>query len=372
MEQHEIETIEPEVVEQEVVETPVEEAQPELIPDEPKPGESARETAKREFEKLANADKPKEEEVQKAEDPKKKLLEDIDPELLPPERLRAQERQLFNNLPKGLKRGMHRMIKDLEGMTTRSTQEHARETNEIRGFKEAIAPFASQWAEQKVSWTEGTLALARAQERLTNPKTSYETYVKLGVDLGHIPADQADQILQNHPQAQTAAQSYQDPNVSALQQEVLALKQEREQERIQLAAQPIIEQMRVVQQEVDPATGRYRYPELHNGEYLLSLRPRIEELRRNDPNLSYGEALREANDRHKQSIFGYSSPVAPQQVRTLASNNQQRAAQAAVTVRGRSAPTIPGQHDIQPPASALRPNDSRATALWAYEQLSKG
>ena len=42
---------------------------------------------------------------------KPELAEGIDPELLPPERLNSQQRQLFQNLPVGLKRGLHKTIK---------------------------------------------------------------------------------------------------------------------------------------------------------------------------------------------------------------------------------------------------------------------
>lgn len=340
---------------------------------EPEPNESVRDSVK----KAAEALKKEAEGVTEKPDAATKVTkEPIAPadDIAPPDRFSARAKNLWGNLPKYMKEELRKTVKDLEGLTTKTNQELSREVNEIRGFKEGIAPFASKWAsgEKPISWTEGVLSLARAQERLTNPETSLSTYVKLGVDLGHISAEEA-QAIQNNLTVKNGG----NPQIDTLQQRLDALEQERVQEReywtqqqLQQQIAPIVEEMRSVCNERNPATGQFRYPELQNGDYVLSLRPRIEELERNDPTLSRGDALRKANEQYKAEVFGFSST--PQSnIRPLTSNDSTSriAANAAVTVRGRTSPvSISGPQDLNPPPEVLK--DARASARWAAEQLA--
>lgn len=384
----ETEVIEPVEVDAPEVETPaVDEAPPEYK------DESARETTARVLKELesgktdAEISAPKEEKgvktVKPAQDSEDtvdpaqvaKELE-IDPELVPPARLDAREQQVFNNLPKTLKRAFSRSIKNLEGMTTREKQELARATQEARGVTEAVQPFAAKWGSQGFTVPSAVAALAAAQERLTNPETGLQTFIAMGKDLGfdldHVAAVARGEVALPQQQAIT-----QHPEFRQLQQTVTTLQSEREQAQLQAVAAPIAEEMRAVQHEIEPSTGNYRYPELHDDNYLESLKPLVSTLVRTVPNLGYGEALRRAH----YSMQGQGASAQTQQTRLPAAQQQnqqttpgafqpQRAVSAAVTVRGASAPSVSKGTIGQPPPEALK--DARATARWALEQLRAG
>jgi len=327
----------------------------------PSKDESPRETAKREFEKLQKQDNPAEEKIQ----PEKKAKQEQDPELLPPARLKPQEAKLFNNLPAGLKRAFNRTIKEVEGGGSRAIEQAAREKQEITAL---ATPLINEHFPTEKHVFE---SLIRAQEKLTNPQTSRAEYIKLGVNLGHIEEEAAAEALQGLQQTGNFDIT-QHPEFRALQERLNSVTSTIEQSHIDREAEPIVNQMRSVQQEVDPATGNYRYPELQDGDYLLSLKTRVSSLRDSDPSLSWGDALRQATEEKRQALWGGSFPQGQVQTRPLTANNnqiQQRAAQAAVTVRGKSSPASVGALNFNPPPEALRSNDPRATAIWAYEQL---
>lgn len=338
---------------------------------EPEPGESVRDSVKKAAEALENEGK----EPETAKTPKEPLRLNLDDNLSPPDRFSARTKNLWPNLPKYMKEELRKTVKDLEAGTTKTNQELSREASDIRHFKETIAPFASKWAasDKPVGWIEGTLSLARAQERLTNPETSLSTYVKLGVDLGHISEDEA-QAIQNNLTVKNGG----NPQIDTLQARLDALEQERVQERnywqqqqLQEQIAPVVEEMRAVCNERNPATGQLRYPELQNGDYVLSLRPRIEELERINPGLTRAQALRSANEQYKAQVFGFSSEQAPQAFRPHTSNDStnRMAANAAVTVRGRTSPlSLNGHQDLNPPPEVLK--DARASARWAAEQIA--
>jgi len=355
-----VETTESEIKQDESLEVPTPEKSEEI--DTPNKDESPRETAKREFEKLQKEDKPSEEKIQ----PEKKAKQEQDPELLPPARLKPQEAKLFNNLPAGLKRAFNRTIKDVEGGGSRAIEQAAREKQEITSLAK---PLINEHFPTEKHVFE---SLIRAQEKLTNPQTSRAEYIKLGVNLGHIEEEAAAEALQGLQQTGNFDIA-QHPEFRALQEKLNSVTSTIEQSQTDREAEPIVNQMRSVQQEIDPASGNYRYPELQDGDYLLSLKTRVSSLRDSDPSLSWGDALRQATEEKRQALWGGSIPQStPVQTRPLTANNnqiQQRAAQAAVTVRGKSSPASVGALNFNPPPEALRSNDPRATAKWAYEQL---
>jgi hypothetical protein len=391
--------------ETEVVETEVEAAEVETVETDapaeestPEPKvESARETTARVLKELEsgktdeqiNAPKAKEAKVVKqAENPDDvvdpaavaKELE-IDPDLIPPARLDAREQQVFNNLPKTLKRAFSRSIKNIESMTTKEKAELARETQETRSIRDAVQPFATEWAEQGFSVPAAMATLAANHQKLTSPdfNTKLRKYVEIGqsigIDLAKLP-ELLGQLNSGQPVAPTSISEH--PEFKQLHQTVTSLQSDREQAQIQAAAAPIAEEMRAVQHEVDAATGQYRYPELHDDNYLESLKPLVSTLVATVPGLGYGEALRRAH--YSRQGFGAPNqatqtrlPAAPAQrtqTTTPGATQPPRAVSAAVTVRGASAPTVSKGAVGEPPPEALR--SAHATTRWALEQLRLG
>ena len=300
---------------------------------------------------------------------------EMDPDLFAPSRLDAKSQQMFNNLPKGLKRAFSRSIRDLESMTTRERQELNQATYEAKGISEAVQPFASSWGQQGFTVPAAIASLASAQERLTNPATKKQAFYELAKDL-EIDLTEMLQIDRGEVSLSSVADISAHPQFRSLQETVNSLQSREEQAQIAAASAPIAEQMRAVQHEVDAATGNYRYPELHDDAYLDSLKPLISVLVRDVPGIDYGEALRRAH--YSNQGYGASSQ---QQVRSPASTrvNQrstvsnkapQRAVSAAVTVRGSTAPSSNnGTSGMEPPANVRSAHD---TTRWVLEQMRNG
>lgn len=355
----------------------------EEAPDEK--NESARDTVLKELKKLqegdVNGDKEEgsqEEKVVRGKDgkftkpaPVEPVIDDLDPDLQAPERLKAHEKQLFNNLPKGLKRAFSRSVKDLEGGFTKERQDFSRERDEVRSIRDAVMPYASKWGAAGHTVPAAIAALAAAQEKLTTPETKLQTYFELGRDIGvpenvlatlgeHLKGT-GQQVTQAPPAIST------DPEFKKLQQNYNELKSYVDMQR----ASPAVQEINAVQQEIDQASGKLRYPELKDDMYLQSLKSRVSELVGTEPGLSLGDALRRAADERREQLgfSGYSTtPIQTRLPAATAPNT--RANTAAVSVRGRSAPSISPIHGAEPPPEALR--SARATVEWALQQQRRG
>lgn len=378
-------------VEQEVAVEPAAEVAPEPKeatdettkeePDEAPGKESVRESVKRAYARLQkNGDTGKEAEKAKQEagkqEPKSEELAkefEIDPELLPPERLNAAERQLFSNLPKGMKRGVARMFKNHEGMATRAQQEYSSATREARGVIDAVQPYLNKWGQSGWTAPAAIAQLASAHERLVNPQTSFQTFVELGKDIG-IDFEQLARVARGEASAPTQ-QQFAPPTQAAipedLRNKVDRLYSSYEQQEYQREVLPILSQFEAVQNEINPATGDYTYPELHDDSYLERLKPLVSSLLGTVPGITPGDALKKAYHMSKGTDYQPSNSFQPTARIPAANNTPQRAIPAAVTVRGRTAPmTATRGSGVEPPSEALR--SARATAQWAWESLKNG
>lgn len=313
-------------------------------------------------------------------DKKEELAEGIDPELLPPERLNSQQRQLFQNLPVGLKRGLHKTIKDLErGQTQLLGQykaQYEKATNDSRGLVEAINPYLVKWGDIGMTAKEVIVGLASAHDKLNNPETSESSFVQLGQQLGHLDAEgnfinsrgrfgssgSTTTDIQNHPYVKSLEE-----RINSLSTKIDPIYNKEEQQ-FQQTVSSITAEMQSVRDEINPATGNFVYPELQNEEYLKMLSPRISEIVASTPNISYADALRQANAKTREELFGVTTtqtqirPTAPK----LTFNNV-RAIEAAQTVRGRISPSLNTQStNGTPPPEALR--DAKATTAWVIQE----
>lgn len=311
---------------------------------------------------------------------KPELAEGIDPELLPPERLNSQQRQLFQNLPVGLKRGLHKTIKDLErGQTQLLGQykaQYERATNESKGLVEAINPYLSKWGDIGMTATQVIVGLASAHDKLNNPETSQSAYLQLGQQLGHV--DEQGRFLGSQNVGNSNNQNINlanNPYVKELEQKIISLQSKvdpiynNHEQEFNKTVSSITAEMQSVRDEVDPNTGNFVYPELQNEEYLKMLSPRISAIVASAPNVSYADALRQANAKTREELFGVTTtqtqirPTAPRPT----FNNNVRAIEAAQTVRGRISPSLnTSSTNGTPPPEALK--DARSTTAWVIQQ----
>jgi hypothetical protein len=374
-------------------ETETQESEPE--------NESAMETARRAFDELQRDGQEDEEAIQENKslsksqdnklDPKDKTkkpigAEDFDPELSPPERLKAHEKQMFNNLPKGLKRAYNRSVKELEAMGTGRAQEIAKKESRYKEIEEVIDPLVIEWGEMGLSPAQGMRELVAAQKRLTHPDMSEreKAFQRMaqgcGIDLARL----------GNPQQQATNSSVPDisnhPTVVALNQQLTHLRsmvepinnnftQSLQQQQQQAQSQNTAD-MESVRDEIDPRTGNYVRPDLHDEEFIRKIGSSVAALQKAawevGDKISAGEALKRVHDSLKGSPQAFRQS---NQTRTLTNgtqnNIQQRATNAAVSVRGRSTPSNISTDPLGdiPPEALSSPLE---TTKWVARQLSRG
>lgn len=292
----------------------------------------------------------------------------FDPEMFPPDRLHAPEKEVFNQLPMPLKKAWHRAIKDLEASTTRNNQEMTRATTEARGVVEAVQPFAKSWGERGFTVPSAIAALAAANEKLTDPKTSKDAYLALGRDIG-IDFEEVAAIARGETPAGHVAPVTSHPEFIAMRNEINALKSEGEQFRskqLNETVSSIAAEMAAVRDEQDQF-GHYLYPEMHEEGFFERAKPLVSALRGTVPGLSYGDALRRAHA-SMTGKSGVTSPALNQpSLRPNDTQTNTRALSAAVSVRGRTAPQVSGMT-----IPDKIPDSVRATTEMALAQLRRG
>ena len=288
----------------------------------------------------------------------------------PPARLKAAEKEVFNSMPDPLKRAAHAMFKNQEATFTRAMQQVQAEAKEVTHMREAVRPYLlshPELAEQGFTESRFISALVSAHQKLTNPKTAKEAWLELAPQVG-IDADTIKQLREGVGTPQTDITAH--PQFVALQQKLNSIESKQqsvESEKHNAAVSRVLSEMEATRDEKDSA-GRYLYPELHEEAFLDAAKPLVSALVRAIPNLSYGEALKRAYFTLKGQS-GNSNQVNQARFSNQNTNNLARAQQAAVSVRGRSAPSVPGNLNTIPPEALRTPKE---TVAWALQQLRRG
>lgn len=292
--------------------------------------------------------------------------DDLDPDLSPPARLDAKAKQVFNNLPKTLKRAFSKSIRDLEAVTTRGQQEISPLKAKYSRIDELLQPHRAEWAQVGLTDDQAIAELIGTHERLKNPATKEATARWLIGNIG------MSHLLRDAEEAAAPSSVANDPYVRQLEQQLSVLQRQVapvldihqqsisqvEAREVQTASQEVHE----VQNEKD-ASGRYRYPRLHDPTFVEQVKPLVVEAVRNVPSLGYGNALRKVYEMFEAPIG-----TSPAQSRTgLPAQPQQftnnRSSAAGASVRGRSAlpvGTPNGNIDIPPEARG----SARDTVAW--------
>jgi len=282
----------------------------------------------------------------------------------PPERFNAKQKEIFNSAPPEIKHALSAMVLDQEREFTKAMQEARKYEAHNKGIVEAVQPYVDDWAERGFTVPQALAALAAANKKLLDPKTRVAAYRKLGAEMGitsadtpegeAVPAEMPD--IENHPVVKT------------LLTELSELKSERDRERSEkqnATVSSIVTELATVRDEKD-ASGRYRYPKLHDDGFLDQVKPLVSALKGAIPGISYGEALKRAYASYEGEPQGNS--VQPNQARLPVNNStQNRALQAAVSVRGRAAPSTNGTS-----LPDVIPDSVRETVKMALGQLRRG
>lgn len=291
----------------------------------------------------------------------------------PPNRLTVEQKEVFHQLPDHLKRAAHKMFQDHEAQQTKWTGDVAKAFRESQHVVEAVRPYLLSHPELAAEgFTESKFvsALVAAHQQLTDPKTAKQTWLSLGAQVG-VPAE-ALESLQQHLGSGNGGSSdiSQHPQFIALQQQLNKVTSRLDGAASQQTNGEIarkVSEVEALREERD-AFGKYKYPKLHDGDFLRTkVKPLVSALEVTLPGLSYGELVRRAHD----IVEGNGNSSQVNQARFPGQNEQvERARQAAVSIRGRSAPSASSGSLSDIPPEALE--DAESSVRWALNGLRAG
>jgi len=348
--------------------------------------ETARQTVERELKKLQEeapgGDDPEAEGAPQKElvfQPKKNAkvkaskVAASEPDLPPPNRLSAEQKEHFNKLPAPLKKATHAMFQNVEAQFTKAMQEARGAQREAAHIVEAVRPYLLSHPElQEQGFTESKIVsgLLAAHQKLTNPKTALSTYADLGAQIG-LSKEKIAAILDiAKGNDASVVDIKQHPDFVSLQERFNTLESKiggAERQSLEAQVTSIVSEMEAVRDERNQA-GQYLYPKLHDGQYLEQVKPLVSALVRAIPGLSYGEALKRAYHQI-EGTTGNSIQATQPRLPTTPIGRTERSAAAVASVRGRSAPAVSSAVN-EPPAEALK--DARSTVMWALQQHRQG
>lgn len=297
------------------------------------------------------------------------VAKENDPELQPPASLTAAQKKAFLNMPEGLKRETHRIFRDQQAQFTRKQQELSESLKRSEGVMTTARSYITQ---NNLVDNQGRLY---SEDRLVaelisahhNIASDPERYIAQMIQsTGANPEDIGSYLRGETPSGIDISS---DPKFRAVQSELERVTQalaNQEKAQVDSRVAPMASQLEAVMREIDPASGEYRFPELHDEEFLESTKPIVKMLRRKDPNMSFGEAVKRAH----ASLTGQGySPISQTTNAPTRSNNLERARSAAVSVRGRIAPVGSGISDINDLPMSEIPLSATETARMIYRRL---
>jgi len=299
----------------------------------------------------------------------KQPTKENDPELQPPASLTAAEKKAFLNMPEGLKRGTHRLIREQQAQFTRKQQELGESLKRSEGVMTTARSYITQnnlVDDQGRLYSEDRL-VAELISAHHNIATDPDRYIAQMIQSTGANPENIGSYLRG--EAPSGVDISADPKFRAVQSElerVTQLLASQEKAQVDSRVAPMASELEAVMREVDPASGEYRYPELHDEVFLESTKPIVKMLRRKDPSMSFGEAVKRAH----ASLTGQGySPINSTTTAPARSNNLERARSAAVSVRGRIAPVGSGVSDVNDLPMSEIPQSASETARMIYRRL---
>ena len=297
------------------------------------------------------------------------IAKENDPELQPPASLTAAQKKSFLNMPEGLKRETHRIFRDQQAQFTRKQQELSESLKRSEGVMTTARSYITQ---NNLVDNQGRLY---SEDRLVaelisahhNIASDPERYIAQMIQSTGANPENIGSYLRGETPSGIDISS--DPKFRAVQSELERVTQalaNQEKAQVDSRVAPMASQLEAVMREIDPASGEYRYPELHDEEFLESTKPIVKMLRRKDPSMSFGEAVKRAH----ASLTGQGySPISQTTTAPTRSNNLERARSAAVSVRGRIAPVGSGTSDVNDLPMSEIPLSATETARMIYRRL---
>lgn len=298
-----------------------------------------------------------------------------DAELAPPAIIQEHLKKSFQKLPDEFKREANRIFKTIQANGTRVQQQ----LTESLKHSESIINNATAYIQNnniidpqtKQFYSPNRLFTELLQAHTAINKDPDRAIANMIMNMKANPENIALYLQGQNP---TGFDARNDPHISALQNEVQSLKNELSSYRENVQRQerqPVIAEYSAVMNEVDQ-NGNLRYPELQDFEFLQATGPIVDALLRTG-RYSHGQALKQA----WSTLTGnsHSQPSGTQQVtqqQPKQINFQERARNAAISVRGR----IPPAGSDRDPSDDLElseiPDSPTETARLLAKRLSGG
>lgn len=264
-----------------------------------------------------------------------------DPDLAPPAIIQEHQKRIFAQLPDDLKREANRIFKTIQATGTRTQQQLA----ESLKHSEAIISNATRYIQDnglvdpntKQFYSPNQLFTELMQAHSAINRDPDRAIANMIMNMKANPENIAMYLQGKNP---SGVDLRNDPNYSALQNQVIQLQNELSSYREsyqQQQRQPVINEYSQVMNETDQA-GNLLYPELQDREFLDATGPIVAALLRTGRHTP-GQALKQA----WSTLTGrsHSQPSGTQQVtqpQPKQINFQERARNAAISVRGRIPP----------------------------------
>lgn len=225
------------------------------------------------------------------------------PDLEPPQRLNAKQKEIFNKMPPELKSGVAHMFKEFQREFQTQQRNWTKAVTDAEDVHRAMKAFEDDFHELGYTRGEGLVRLMTSHRKLRsdNEKTFADEYIRIGrereVDFEALaayatgktkPAGSAQGDIQSHPEYLDLRARY-----DQLSSQVQGYSNQAAEEENRY----IGNEFRTVLNEMDQQ-GRYLYPELHDEGFMNSFNirtaPLVAGIRIATPHLSYGQALKKA------------------------------------------------------------------------------
>lgn len=294
--------------------------------------------------------------------PAKTQEEEIDP----PAWFTAEQKQDFKKIPGPMKRATATLVQNVISNAQRHVQQAVEAKNEAQGVMRAVKPYFNEWNMRGVQVEQGVSQLCAIWDDLH--KGREESYVKLISRIGLNPQKIA-QLL-GGSQSNGQSQNFSLPedltkkidaayNFTQTQQQATVQQRQQSEQRMWAEVGAGVDSAR---NELDQA-GNYKFPQLHNQNYVQQIAPLIVQLRQANPQLSYADCSKKAYEMVEQAGSVLKGQQSPQTV-----NQQQPRRQITpISVRSRGASPIQDSTVLKPVKSERR-SDTIRRVMQARKQ----
>lgn len=255
------------------------------------------------------------------------------PRIEPPARWTIEKKEWFNKQPRLAQEEIAKGWGEIEGNTTKLWQDLNRELDDHREVSKILNTYRSQWGDKGITEAQAIAELCATQDNII--KKPLETIARIMQKRG-VSIQQLNQFVNGGNGASQQAAPQVPPEFNELTQKVNHLYnsfQSNQQTSQAQALQQAVGEVEQLRNEIDQG-GRYRYPELWDQQQLARVKPLVEDLRKNQPSISWAEATKRAVNTLRV-LDGKQGIQSPNGQRLSRENEIAKVKAASVSVKGR-------------------------------------